>query len=374
MWDWLSYSYYFIAMTLSFLLLNNYDNSKGDHSVKLALGILPIFLLMGLRGPEVGNDLIRYNDNIVLIDEKSDGIHLLTLSEPIFTLIYKLSNICGGLHFFIIFTSFLQALFVFNTCKILHKNGFQVALIVLLFYGALSIRSFSMVRNGLAVAVSFCAYASLIERNNFKIKFWALTCLAIGIHNTALVNIAVYFICSPFEYKSKQQIRKEILWRCLLLFGVTAILFVLAKSQIMDLLQTVNDGKYSSFQETEKKSGLGNLLIRIPLLFLMLIHLKLLRSTYKNNFLPFLMLMFLDVSVAQMKYISQNFERFTMFSQIGEIVMIGLLMQALTKKYGSQFKIISYLIGIIYATYFLYYWSVFGGLGAGSGNMPYKFW
>lgn len=371
MWDWSSYILYFIAFSSSFILLDKYDVKKESRSINLIIGLLPLFLLMGLRGPEVGNDLVRYNNHIVNPD---DEINLFSLSEPVFALLYKLSNICGGLHFFIICTSFLQGLFVYYGCKCLHHHGIRVALIVLLFYGAVSIRSYSMVRNGLAVAISFFAFSTFIYPKNYNKRYWLSTILGIGVHNTTVINIPAYLICKPFNILSKQRIKKEIIIRSIYLTIVTFLLFILAKSQMMDILQTINEGKYAGFEQTEKSSGIGNFIIRIPLLFIIIIHFKILWKNYNRNFLPYLMLMIFDIAVAQMKYISQNFERFTMFTQIGEVMMIGLLMQCLIKKYGKPMKFCAYLIGILYASYYLFYWSVFGGLGAGNGNMPYKFW
>lgn len=371
MWEWSSYFLYIGAMTLSYAILNIYDNHRRQRiDWLLILGIMPLWFLMAMRGRSVGYDLVQYDYNI---DHSNDfsTINLLSLSEPFFGIIYRISYLLGGLRFFIILTSTLHFIFIYIASRNFHRCGIRIALLVTLFFGFVSIRSFNIVRNGVSLACYLAAISFLW--NGIKSKYWFYSILAIGFHNTAVICIPIYYICKPIKTYNLTIIKRTIFRRALLIIACVLILLLLAQSQIMNLLMTVNDGKYSMFEGREGL-GIGNLIMRLPFIILIFILFKWLYYNYKLKFIPYFLLVIFDAGVAQVKYISQNFERFTMYTQLGEIIIWVLIFQALIKTKSRYYIFVAYIFSIIYATYYLYHWSVNGSGGVGSGNMPYIFW
>lgn len=370
MWHWSTYCLFLFALLISYVCLKYYDIYKTrERIIYLLMGLLPTFLLMALRGKDVGNDLANYADNVenarcFFIDDVA-----LTLSEPFFSIIYWISYIMGGLRFFIISTSFLEYFFLFIALRTFHKHKLDVRLIFILFFAVVSIRSFSMVRNGVAIACSLCAYANLLDASiSSRRRYWFYTILSIGFHNTALINIPVYLICNPISEKVRHY-KMHLFFRISVIIVFSVFSFVLAKSDFIDIFYTINEGKYASF-EIGEGSGWGNLFIRLPFLVLVIVLFRLLYKEHGRKVLPFLLLVCFDVVVAQFKYINQNFERFSMLTGLGEVILLGMICMALTKRYGAYYKILFLFVGLIYFTYYMYRWAIISEYGI----MPYTIW
>ena len=154
--------------------------------------------------------------------------------------------------------------------------------------------------------------------------------------------------------------------------GVT--LFYVGQSGFMDLFFSVSGDLYNANHFEERGTwGLGNLLVRLPFLMIYVYSIpKIKKAGY--DFLPFLMLLLLDIVVSQTKYISQDFERLTMYTGLGELVAWGVISRAYTKKYGVLVKLFFIVLGIAFYTYYMRHYAILGSEGVGNGLMPYQTW
>lgn len=74
--------------------------------------------------------------------------------------------------------------------------------------------------------------------------------------------------------------------------------------------------------------------------------------------------------LAQMRYISTDFERLTMLTGIGTIILVPILYEVLKNKWRGVLQLVLPLGIASYLAYYLYTW----GVVAAYGIMPYKFW
>lgn len=371
MWHWGTYFLFLFSVLVSYFCLKQYDICKRREKIEwLLIGLLPTFLLMALRGEYVGQDLINYADNVENARYFLTGDASYALSEPFFNLIYWVAYILGGIKPFIVLTSFIQYFFLFVALRTFYRHKIDTRLIFILFFAVISIRSFSMVRNGVAIACSLCAYANLLGDLNIskRRKYWFYSFLALGFHNTALINIPIYWICSPISGEKKYS-KISMFFRISLMLTFLFIAFSLEKLGLIDLFYTINEGKYASFEVESEVTGWGNLLVRLPLLFLIVVLFRLLRKEFGQNVFPFVLLVCFDIVVAQLKYLNQNFERFIMYTNIGEILVLGMMCIILSKR-SKGYRILFLFVGLAYYTFFMYRWAVQSEYGI----MPYETW
>jgi len=368
MWDWNTYILFLAALAVSYPFFYKYDHSENDKGNKwLVMALIPTLLLLALRGDTVGQDLVRYAVHIRRLDLSGFSFSLLSFSEPLFGLIYYISSKLDGLHSFIIITSVIEYFFIGLSLKIRQSKGESVSLMFYMIFGFIVLRSFSMVSNGIAIACSLCAYAYLDDIKNWK-KYAFFSLLALGFHNSAVVNILIYVCCRQLDYETAKERNKAVLKRVLAFVLFSVALYIISKGMLDSLISSINNGSYNSIF-TRTNFGIGNILVRLPLFIIALLMLNDLKQENGVKIIPYFLLLITDIGIAQMKYIANDFERFTMYSGIGSIYMSVYIVQYLKKRIRG-FQIIVFISIIIYITYYLYHWAVTSNYGI----MPYKIW
>lgn len=186
------YFFYFLyALIVSFFSQFKKDNKK-TLTLLLWLGL---FLIMGLRSEEVGNDLIRY------IRHYKDVPYIdifKTSTEIGYMAFVKTLNFLGvGTQGYIIIISFIIAT---SFSWFFFKYSKNVALSFFLHL-TIGLFSFSMtgIKQSIAISIILFALHYALKRKFFP--FLILILLAVTFHSSAYVFFPVYFLCW-FSFKS----------------------------------------------------------------------------------------------------------------------------------------------------------------------------
>jgi len=372
-WDWYSYFLFGGALAFAFVFLYQYDMLKGkDEFLYLLIGLLPCLCLYAFRSPDVGLDLVRY---VRHIDVAKFGAKFYffyatggLVLEPLSRLVMFISYHLGGIQPFIILSSVIQYIFVFIFLRKLHLKGYNVAIIFLIYFSVIMLRSTSMVRNGLAISASFCAYSYLLDKDPKRGGFWLYSLLALGFHNSAILNIPVYFICCPIRggYWDKFG---NIVFKLISIISVFLLFFALKTGLLGGLISSVADGRYAHYEMSDSW-GVGNILTRLPLLLIFVFYLKDLMKMYGQNVISLLYLMIFDLVVSQARYVYSDIERFTQYTAFGEIIFITLFYEFIRRKNTNfPYQFLIYPIVVSYFTYYIYRWAILSNYGI----MPYRF-
>lgn len=369
-WDWKTYFIFIIVLLLSLPWLIRYERCKKNSGIHyLILALLPGFLLLAMRGRSVGIDLVRYERAIQYINNFDIKINEL-FSEPLMSLVYWISYKLGGLHAFIVITSGLEFIFVGIALNILHKSGKKVILLYYFYFGFVIIRSFSMVSNAIAIAISLCAYIYLPDcSESSNKKYWFYSILAFLFHNSAVINIVVFFCCRSTQQGSVRKKQKLIFFRICILICFIIGIYILSKGVFNTLISSLANSEYERLQ-VENNFGIGNTLVRLPFLFLVIFSLPQIHRKIDYEIDSYVWLLVVDLIVAQMKYMNQDFERFTMYTGLTVVFLCPYLYGVYKNRWNGIIKLVAPCIVVIYITYYLYFWAIQSSYGI----MPYQIW
>lgn len=369
-WDWATYFIFIIVLLLSLPWLMYLDKHKGKYDrYCVILAILPTFLLLAMRGASVGIDLIRY-ERAVEYTRNLNAISINLFSEPLFNLIYWLSNKLGGVRAFLFITSGVECSFLGIALSKLHEKSKRVTLLYLIFWGFVIIRSFSMVSNAIAISVSLCAYIYLSDGSvQGRRKYWIYTLIAFLFHNSAIINVVVYFCCRTVENSRKRNKKKELLFKLFVITSFIIGLYFLSEGVFNTFIASIRSGEYDRLQ-VESTFGIGNILVRLPFFLLVIFSLQRIHKRNGTTSDPYVWLLIVDIIVAQMKYMNQDYERFTMYTGLSIAFLCPELYEVYKNKFKGIIKIITPCIVLIYITYYLYFWAIKSNYGI----MPYRLW
>lgn len=369
-WDWTTYFIFIIALLLSLPWLMRFDKHKEKYDrYGLILAILPTFLLLAMRGESVGIDLIRY-ERAVEYTRNLNTISVNLFSEPLSNLIYWIANKLGGLRAFLIITSGVECSLLGIALSELHKKGKKITLLYFIFWGFVIIRSFSMVSNAIAICASLCAYVYLSDDSmQGRRKYWIYTLIAFLVHNSAIVNILVYFCCRPATNANKKGKKGELIFRVFVITCFILGMYFLSEGTFNNFIATMVGGEYDRLQ-VESAFGIGNTFVRLPFIFLVIFSLQGIHKKSGTKVDAYVWLLIVDIIVAQMKYMNQDFERFTMYTGLSVAFLCPELYDVYKNKFKGIIKIITPCVVLIYITYYLYFWAIKSNYGI----MPYQLW
>lgn len=165
-----------------------------------------------LRGPEVAADFSVYQDWYINRDLGNGFFERPGFFEAIYFFLNDFFEACAiPFRFFIWFLAFTAVLVKTNIIFYFSKNSwaFGIALLSYSFTFYL-LHDFTQIRVGLAIALLFLAFYSLVERA--YIKFLIFSLLALGFHSSALV---AFLLLLPYR-------RKVAVWvdGCMIMFAV----------------------------------------------------------------------------------------------------------------------------------------------------------
>lgn len=355
-WDWSTFILFLIIFLVPLLIISPLGIKNGyiviyekvsDFHIFSAL--ILIMLILAFRSENIGSDLLNYKMSFLELKNIDININLiieyLSIREPIFIILNYITGVTFNWNFqgFIFITSFIQLFFVYKTFKKLNINKIPLTIPFAFYFCFIYIRSFSMVRQSIALSIVLYAY-TFLEEKNYK-KFWFYSVIAIGVHYTAIITILIYFWSKNDKYS---YIRKIIL-------AITLVIVLFYSEFLFTKIFEIIGGKYSSMN-FNMELGWGNLLIRLPLLLLILLNYESMKKIYPG-IVVFINIYLLDIFIAHFKYLNVQFERFTMYTFMSLIFILPFLYKSMKKKYGIIISIITPLIFIIWFAYNLYYYT-----------------
>ncbi len=369
-WHWPTYLLFVLVTLLSLFFIGRYDRDENKSNKTLLLGLLPIFCLFFFRDESVGKDLVRYSIHV------DNGIYELyqlisgeRINEPFFTIIYFVSNLLGGVRPFIYLTSFFEFLFLFIAMRRFRSHEIDTRWIFLLFFALIGIKSFSMIRNGVSVACSLCAYSFLLDTGRKRwIGYLTYSIVAIGFHISAVLNFIIFALCYPPKY-TIENMNGVVFKRCSYIFLFFLMVYIFGLNTLSDYLISFEEGRYERFAIHKKDLGLGNLITRIPFIAIVFYFMKTTQSRIKINIAPFILLTIADLFISQMKYLATDFERLTTYTSLAIPVMIAVMYRSFN---GDSNRLIKYLC-VVLTLYMVYDRLYFSGVLNESGCMPYHF-
>lgn len=372
MWDWRTYFIFGIALVWAVLFLRQYSR-KPKKWLLVIIALLPLFFLHAFRAETVGTDLPRY-----AIHVEEGGWFIYNNGRPpleiLSELLLYLSHKWGGFHTFLFLTSLIEYLFLCIAMIELRKRRVGLGITFAVMISFVVLRSVSMVRNGIALSIALCAVAQLFDyEKRSQWKYWIFSLLAIGFHNSAVLMVPVYFICRPMA-PNNSEYKLSIMLRILGMVVMFVLLYYIGSSGILDFFFRLTGEIYGeSHFEAHQGWGIGNLVVRLPFLSIVLLSVSKMRKK-GFNYMPLLLMLLFDILISQMKYISQDFERLTMYTELSEVVLWGILYSSFVREKNAASKLLFILVGFGYFTYYMYQYAILGANGVGNGLMPYHTW
>ena len=372
MWDWGTYFLFGFSLIWASVLLREYGKRKRVLAL-MVIALLPLFCLHAFRGLTVGTDIPNY-----MIHVEDGGWFLQNDSNPpvefLSNLLYYASHQLGSFYWFLFLSSLIEYVLLAIAVRELYKRGIDGMVVFVLVFSYMVLRSVSMIRNGIALSATLCAYAQFLSKDNKTTwKYWIYSLIALGFHNSAIINVPIFFICRPIE-RTACLYKLRMVIRIIAIIILGFILFYIGQSGMLELFFRLSGDIYNMSHFEERGSwGIGNFAVRIPFLLLFLYSIPKMRKA-GYDFLPFLMLLLFDIVVSQTKYISQDFERLAMYSGLGEMIAWGLLYKVYSSKHKVLTKLIFILLGIAFFSYYMYIYAILGSEGDGNGLMPYQMW
>lgn len=372
MWDWRTYFIFGFFLVWAVIFLKEYSRKPKKWSF-LVLAFLPLFFLHAFRAETVGTDLPNYALHV-----EDGGWFLNNYGQPpleiLSQFLFYLSHELGGFHTFLFLSSLLEYAFLFIAMREVNKCKVDPGMTFVIMFSYVVLRSVSMVRNGIALSVALCAVAQFFDNEkSSKWKYWIYTAIALGFHNSAILLIPIYVICRPID-KEDMHFKLRITVRVLIMIVLFGLLYSIGQSGILDLFYLVAGDAYSESHFEENASwGIGNIIVRLPLLVLFIWAIPQIKKA-GIDYLPLLMLFLFDILISQTKYIAQDFERLTMYTGLSKVLVWGILYSAFGRIKGAVVKYIFVLVGVYYFTDYIYTHAILASDGAGNGLMPYHTW
>lgn len=227
---------YILTVSISYLLCLIGEkiicarNNKLNYFIGLLFYIISLFFvsfLAGIRDLSIGTDIHYYfyqifydysvNNTSVLTEYNSTGV------EIGFLLLMKFASKFNDINIAMFIIEFFTALPIYIIAVNKKKNG---SLIVLVFLLTMYVRSFNLIRQSLAMTIIILATYCFINKKINKTII--LTILAISIHYSAIISVAIYYLWWLGSLKKKEnKIVLYILMYFVLFMGIFGINFFL---------------------------------------------------------------------------------------------------------------------------------------------------
>lgn len=193
---------YFIAFILSILLavLTKYIVDKRLVLLINVIAILPPAIVAGVRDLSIGTDISNYGwfnfDAATHFSNLFDYIEYIRLNNKVemgySVLNFVVSRFTSSVNVFLFVLNFLTLLFVVLALYQL-RNKIPIYYGLIIYYLTAWGTSLNVMRQSLAAAIVLFAICMYVK-NNKIIPFFLFTLIAISIHQTAIIAVAVFII------------------------------------------------------------------------------------------------------------------------------------------------------------------------------------
>lgn len=368
-WDWNSFfifiSVYFISILIisKIRICNNCAINKKYRMRKtqIFIALLPALLLLAFRSENTGQDLMTYKLEYFNMQNINFSVSWLlyhfSKREPIYLIIETLTGVISNWNFqvLIVITSLFQFVFMYKVFCKQKMRDINIVVPFAFFLCFVYIRSFSMIRQAMAMSVMLYAYTFLEERKYSK--YWLYSFVAIGIHYTAFISILVYFWAKEDKLKIFKRISMIVIFVLTFVFG----------EMIFTNVFNIFGSKYA-LMNFNAEFGVGNLIVGLPPLIFLIWKRKELKKAFPSIGV-YINIYYLDIIISQFKYYNVKFERLTMYTSMALLFILPVWYKVLRKKYGILINVLFFIVFISWFIYKLYYYTYISPYSI----MPYEF-
>ena len=331
-----------ILTSLALVLLMYLKDSRFRTILFYSIISYPIFISAFRYG--IGSDYFNYE---IIYHQISGGLLLSfqnTRFEPGWIILNYLINIIfNDAKYVFIITSILIWVISF---KALYDNRDKIHIGVasLIMLATLYNQSFNIIRQSLAIAIVMLTIKLINDRKPFKYTMVIL--LAASFHYTALIFLPIYWLVNG-RVKGLGIVKKV----------VTAILFVISIIMIPHIVNFLSNieafSTYSSHYNLELQDvGIGNIIIRIPIILVMLLNYQDLKRN-GNLMGRFVYVYLLGLILQYVGYYAEFANRIADFYFFVEIFVLSAIYK--NQKVKMKRALILIVILIYYIAWFSFY-------------------
>lgn len=340
-----SYILYYtvIILTTSMVFISGIlDNTSRTKKIGRFLFWLSILLPVIISGYRygIGTDYFNYERiyyNLGLSDDLIGNIGNTRLEPGWVVFNYLIKIMFDDVRYVFLASSLLIWLFNF---KAIYDNRkyISIGIAVLILLTTLYNPSFNMVRQSLAMAIIMLSIKPIIDKR--PIKFYIIILLAMSFHYTAIIFLPAYWIVNNASQAT------ALAKRTFVIIGSIFLIFI--TPTLMEFLTSFEFLSYYSHYELELESlGVGNIIIKSPIILLIVFNLKKLYE--KNNPMQlFIILYFIGLILEFYGYFAQYINRIALFYEMIQIFILAAIIKSQTNKYEKLIYsslVVAYFIG-----------------------------
>lgn len=263
-WSQVCFAFYLLLIFMSYLLPKIKKTvvihlKKNDYKIQLGLLLTEIMLIFVKGFCACGTDLVSGYYYDFLSANSFSSFRDKTVEKGFVLLNVFIKHIYDQYWFFILIVAIISIVPIFSFIR-KYNDRIDPSVALVLYTSIYFFPTFSLMRIGLAAAISVLSFEALIEGKNKKAIFWIF--IACIFHTTAILLLTIVIV-----YNIKRINKKALAVLALLLFGVLYI----NKNSLSVLL--VN--RYSIYSLASDGIGLEQLIYLTPILILFLISRKL---------------------------------------------------------------------------------------------------
>ena len=311
----------------------SFTQTERPHRVFWLLAFLVPFLLSAFRW-KVGTDYLTYISLYEAINSISTLEQLwqqVLEVEPLYVLMNVLVKLVFNNPLPIFFLSSLLLLgFLFRAVEDYHGK-ISVMLAVFVFLTLMFSTTLNIMRQMIAVSITFYAARHLFQKQYDKAALWMF--LALMFHYSAIVLLPFWLFRGPQRYARNARIA---MFAALVLMFVLGSVFGSIFSSIR-ALYTGEDGEGGTLK-------IGLMLLRLPIIVpILLFRKQLIAHDERNKF--WIMLAVFEVLFSYLGYILDVLNRLSLYFAVSWIVLLPALVRSMPTR-GAQYRMGAYVIAV----------------------------
>lgn len=303
--------------------------------------ILPV-LISGIRYG-IGTDYFNYTSIYYQLTSTGNIIELLvnTRYEPGWILLNQIVELVfNDVRYLFIVTSLLIWFFNF---KAIYDNRNNVSIVIAMFIllSTLYNPSFNTIRQSLAASILMLSIKPIVDKK--LLKFILITIFAISFHYTAIIFLPAYWIANS---KTKNL---TLFKKISVLAGV--ILFVILTPKILSFVTSFDAFSYYGNYELDFENfGIGNIIIKLPIIMIILFNLNRLKNTSPMSKL--IIFYFIGIILEYYGYFASYVNRVSIYYEMLQIFILAAIVKVQTNKYEKL--LYSAIIVMYFISWFTY--------------------
>lgn len=260
---------------------------------------------------------------------------MFVTQEKGFEILVKISNLLDSYKIMFALSTFLTLYFVFITLKKCETPKIYIGYLIYIFL--IFPTSLTLVRQGIAISITFFSFEYLIKRKLFRYS------IVIGIaslfHKTAIILFPFYFFYNFFIiYKSKKKIKKIIKY-----FILVSLVLIIKKSQyfLEQLSMIPGYERYGIYLNINADANNREFYIKLMVFLFILFIIKIKKiNIEKNNKIKICIYFFLfDIMCCYLGFYNPFLKRISLYFEIYQIILIPMILDNLSKNKSYVYEI-----------------------------------